>query len=101
MSQDVQRRQMIRDVLLWVYEKRGGYRGDGSNWANARFEDIDRILESGAHMPVLRDETFCRHLFPEPIGVSGGIPLSREIAEPHHTRPSRLIWIRCATAGTF
>ena len=74
-----ERRKVLRDVIYLAHE--GGYDGTGSDWDSAPSAELDRVLATGAHLPVLRSEQFSRPffwhiLFPDAVTVpSGQAPL--------------------------
>ena len=72
-----ERRKILRDVIYLAHE--GGYDGPGHDWDSAPATELDRVLEQGAHVAVLKSAQFSRPffwqiLYPEAatIGMGGG-----------------------------
>jgi hypothetical protein len=71
-----EQRRILREVIYLAHE--GGYDGPGSEWDSAPAKELDAILESGAHVPVLKSERFSRpffwHIcFPDAVAVAPGL----------------------------
>jgi hypothetical protein len=75
-TQDLgEKRRVLRAVIYLAHE--GGYDGPGADWDSASSKELDQVLESGAHVPVLRSANFARSffwhvLFPDAVTVSPG-----------------------------
>jgi hypothetical protein len=54
-------RRVLREVIYLAHE--GGYEGPGENWDSASAPTLDRVLETGAHIPVLKSDRFARPFF--------------------------------------
>jgi hypothetical protein len=70
-----EQRRVLREVMYLAHE--GGYDGPGSDWDSAPAQELDQVLESGAHVPVLRSPKFARPffwhiLFPDGVMVNAG-----------------------------
>jgi hypothetical protein len=71
-------RRILREVIYLAHE--GGYQGPGEDWDSASGPALDRVLETGEHVAVLRSEHFGRpffwHIrFPDMATVpSGAVP---------------------------
>ncbi|MEO5618582.1 MAG: hypothetical protein ABIS67_12490 [Candidatus Eisenbacteria bacterium] len=70
-----ERRRILREVIYLAHE--GGYDGPGSDWDTAPGPELDRVLEAGSHVAVLRSTQFSRPffwhiLFPDAVAVSSG-----------------------------
>jgi len=73
-----EQRRVLREVIYLAHE--GGYDGPGNDWDSAPAKDLDAILESGAHVPVLKSTKFARPffwhiLFPDAVIVGAGAAL--------------------------
>jgi len=72
-----ERRKILRDVIYLAHE--GGYDGPGADWDSAPASELDKLIEKGGHVPVLKSPAFSRPffwhiLYPEAatIGTGGG-----------------------------
>ena len=70
-----EQRRILREVIYLAHE--GGYDGPGAEWDSAPAQELDAILESGAHVPVLKSAKFSRpffwHIcFPDAVAVTPG-----------------------------
>ena len=70
-----EQRRVLREVIYLAHE--GGYDGPGNDWDSAPAKELDAILESGAHIPVLKSAKFARPffwhiLFPDAVMVGPG-----------------------------
>jgi hypothetical protein len=70
-----EQRRILREVIYLAHE--GGYDGPGNDWDSAPAADLDNIIESGAHIPVLKSAKFARPffyhiLFPDAVTVGSG-----------------------------
>jgi len=79
-----EKRRILREAFYLAHE--GGYDGPGSDWDSASVEELDQVIASGAHLPVLRSEQFTRPffmhiLFPDPVTVSPDAIFEEETAE--------------------
>ncbi|HTO91076.1 MAG TPA: hypothetical protein VMJ70_08085 [Candidatus Sulfotelmatobacter sp.] len=68
-----ERRKILREVIYLAHE--GGYDGPGNDWDSASAAELDQVIASGAHLPVLRSEQFTRPFFmhilhPDPVTVT-------------------------------
>jgi hypothetical protein len=54
-------RRILRAVIYLAHE--GGYDGPGNDWDSASSKELDAVLESGVHLPVLRSASFARSFF--------------------------------------
>ena len=71
-----EQRRILREVIYLAHE--GGYDGPGSEWDSAPSAELDKVLESGAHIPVLKSAKFSRPFFwhilaPEGVTVMPGM----------------------------
>jgi len=70
-----EQRRVLREAIYLAHE--GGYDGPGNDWDSAPAKELDAILESGAHIPVLKSAKFARPffwhiLFPDAVTVGSG-----------------------------
>ncbi len=70
-----EQRRVLREAIYLAHE--GGYDGPGNDWDSAPAKELDAILESGAHIPVLKSAKFARPffwhiLFPDAVAVGPG-----------------------------
>lgn len=68
-------RRILREVIYLAHE--GGYDGPGADWDSAPAAELDKVMESGAHVPVLKSQKFARPffwhiLFPDAVMVGPG-----------------------------
>jgi len=79
-----ERRRILREVIYLAHE--GGYDGPGADWDSAPGPELDKILETNAHLAVLRSPQFSRPffwhiLYPETAAIGGGGGDDAEAAE--------------------
>ena len=70
-----ERRRILRELIYLAHE--GGYDGPGSDWDTAPGPELDRVLEAGSHVAVLRSTQFSRPffwhiMFPDAVTVPRG-----------------------------
>ena len=70
-----EQRRILRDAIYLAHE--GGYDGPGAEWDSAPAKELDAIIESGAHVAVLKSPKFSRpffwHIcFPDAVAVNSG-----------------------------
>jgi len=70
-----EQRRILRDAIYLAHE--GGYDGPGAEWDSAPAKELDAIIESGAHVAVLKSAKFSRpffwHIcFPDAVAVTQG-----------------------------
>src|SRR5262245_17821836 len=68
-------RRILREAIYLAHE--GGYDGPGADWDSAPAAELDTILETGAHFPVLRSAKFARPFFwhilaPDAVAIAPG-----------------------------
>ncbi len=56
-----ERRRILREAIYLAHE--GGYDGPGQDWDSAPSGELDRVLENGEHLAVLRSPRFARPFF--------------------------------------
>ena len=79
-----EKRRVLRAVIYLAHE--GGYDGPGNDWDSASSKELDAVLESGVHLPVLKSASFARSffwhvLFPDAVTVSPGAAVEEIPAE--------------------
>jgi hypothetical protein len=77
-------RRILRELIYLAHE--GGYDGPGADWDSAPSAELDKVLEAGAHVPVLKSARFARPffwhiLYPEAATVGSGAAGDEESSE--------------------